>query len=94
MGKAMLIQPTQSFEVFIKLDSSQYQCQMLSLSENLLELKGIHHIELLTPIEFRSSYFRGVGTIKDVIFDTFYYIFLIQIESIHFQPGFLINTEM
>lgn len=92
----MLIQPTHSYEVLIRVgqEEKKIQCHMLSLSETLLELSGYEYINRLTQVTFHSNKFRGSGVAKDISFERGHYVYFIQIQDIHFLPGFLVDTEL
>lgn len=90
----MLIQPVQPVLVTIKIGESQYECQMISLSDTELELSGSEYIEKESAVLFFAKYFRGNGTISEIKFAQFCFTYKLSIDAIQFQPGLIINTRL
>ncbi|MBN9230306.1 MAG: hypothetical protein BGO90_02400 [Legionella sp. 40-6] len=90
----MLIEPTQPIYVKVKSGHDEYTCQLVSLSDTELELKGDFYMEKASSISFLGKYFRGRATINDINFLQPDFIYHLIIDEIQFQPGLLIDTEL
>lgn len=90
----MLIEPTQPIFVKVKLGHDEHTCQLVSLTETQLELKGDFYIERESSILFKGKYFRGQATVHDINFLQPNFLYHLIIDEIQFQPGLLIDTEL
>lgn len=90
----MLIQPVQPVYVVVKIGQADHMCQMISLSDNLLELKCNDYFEKESQVSFLGKYFRGRAVIQEIVFSKLHFIYQMNIEEIQFQPGLLINTRL
>lgn len=94
MELGVLIQPLQPVPVVVKIGHTDHICQMLSLSDNQLELKCTDYFEKESHVSFLGKYFRGQAIIQQITFSKLHFIYLLNIEEIQFQPGLLINTRL
>jgi hypothetical protein len=94
MEDVVIIQPIQPVMVTIKIGENQYDCQMISLSETVLELNGHDYVEKERDVLFLAQYFRGKATVRDVTFTHFCFTYKLDIKTIQFQPGLIINTRL
>lgn len=90
----MLIQPVQPVVVTIKIGQCNYDCQMISLSESELELKGNDYFEKESHVLFLAKYFRGHAIVREIEFSHYCFTYKMEISQIQFQPGLLINTRL
>lgn len=90
----VLIQPVQPVNVTIKIGKKIYDCQMISLSETELVLNCNDYMEKDSEALFIAKYFRGAATVRDIEFIQFFFTYKLEIDSIQFQPGLLINTRL
>lgn len=90
----MLIEPVKPVAIVIKIGSAKYDCQMVSLSHNELELSCKEYLEKETSVLFVAKFFRGTGLIVEVKFQQDHFIYKLNIEEIQFQPGLLIDTSL
>lgn len=90
----MLIQPVQPVMVTVKIGESKFDCQMLSLSENELEITSSDYLEKESSVSFFAKYFRGSGIIREIKFAQYCFTYKMDIEKIQFQPGLIINTKL
>jgi hypothetical protein len=90
----VLIQPVQPVFVVVKIGHEDHICQLVSLSDNQLELKCNDYFEKECEVSFLGKYFRGRAIINEVTFSKLYFIYQLNIEEIQFQPGLLINTRL
>ena len=93
----MLIQPVQPVFVVVKIgpnDQKDHMCQMLSLSDNKLELRCNDYLEKESEVVFSAKYFRGLGIIEEITYAKLHFIYHMNIKEIQFQPGLLINTQL
>ncbi|MFT4060563.1 MAG: hypothetical protein QM652_13585 [Legionella sp.] len=90
----MLIEPVQPIFVVVKVDHNDHMCQMISLSDNQLQLKCSTYFEKESQVSFLGKYFRGRAVIEDISFSKLHFIYQMNIEEIQFQPGLLINTHL
>lgn len=90
----MLIQPVQPVGVTIRIGDMSYEGQMVSLSETELEVSLQDYLEKDSEVLFIAQYFKGEATIRDIKFAHYCFTYRIEIKSIQFQPGLLINTRL
>lgn len=90
----VLIQPVQPVSVTLKIGENKYECQMLSLTEEQLELSGQNYLEKGCQVFFMGKYFRGAARINEIEFAQYCFTYTLDIENIQFQPGLLINTRL
>ncbi|WP_040534133.1 hypothetical protein [Legionella drancourtii] len=90
----MLIQPVQPVFVVVKIGDDDHMCQMVSLTDNHLELKCHDYFEKESQVSFLGKYFRGRAIIQEITFSKVHFIYQMNIEEIQFQPGLLINTRL
>ena len=90
----VLIQPIQPILVTIKTGEHQYEGQMISLSDEQLELSCRDYFEKDTQVLFVAKYFRGMALIKEINFAQCYFTYKLELTQIQFQPGLLINTRL
>lgn len=88
----MLIQPSQPVPIIIKLKEKLIHSNMMSLTETELELNCTCYLDKNSRVQFIGQYFRGHGQITAIRFTHMNFHYTLRIESIHFQPGLLINT--
>ncbi|WP_298627387.1 hypothetical protein [uncultured Legionella sp.] len=90
----MLIQPVQPVYVTIKIGENIYECQMISLSETELVINCNDYMEKDSLVLFIAKYFRGAARIREIEFIQFFFTYKLEIDTIQFQPGLLINTRL
>ncbi|WP_131795665.1 hypothetical protein [Fluoribacter gormanii] len=90
----MLIQPVQPVNVLIKIGEIEYIGQLLSLSEEKLDLKCEEYIEKDIEVAFFAKHFRGHAIIEEIQFARSFFTYQLTIQEIQFQPGLLINTRL
>ena len=90
----MIIQPVQPIFVLVKIGQEEHRCQMVSLSDNQLELKSNNYFAKGTQVSFLGKYFRGHASIQEITFSKLHFIYQMNINEIQFQPGLLINTQL
>ena len=90
----MLIEPTQPLLMTIKIKEQSYGCQLLRLSEQLLEIKSREFFETESQVCFLAQYFRGQARVENYSFNKPYFFYQLHIENIQFLPGLLINTRL
>jgi hypothetical protein len=90
----MLIQPVQPVHVLMKIGEIEYISQLLSLSEEKLELRCEEYIEKEIEVSFFAKHFRGQAIIEEIQFADSFFTYQLTIQEIQFQPGLLINTRL
>lgn len=90
----MQIQPVQPIHVTLKNEEQQSQCLLISLSDSELEISSNDYFDQDSRLEFIASYFRGQGRVIKIVFSQSLFKYTLSIDSIHFQPGLLINMRL
>lgn len=90
----MLIQPVQPIDIAMQFGENKYKCQMISLSETELELSCQDYLEKESHVSFITRYFRGNAIIREISFAQYCFTYKLEIATIQFQPGLLINTRL
>lgn len=90
----MLIQPIEPVGVTIRIGDSIYEGHMVSLSETELEVSLSDYLEKDSDLIFIAQYFKGEAIIRDIHFAHYCFTYRVEIRSIQFQPGLLINTRL
>lgn len=90
----MLIEPVKPVAVVIKFGQNKYDCQMISLSQTVLELCCHDYLEKDSKVLFIAQFFRGKAVIHEIKFNKDQFIYKLAIEEIQFQPGLLIDTSL
>ncbi|KTC91584.1 hypothetical protein OQJ18_11910 [Fluoribacter dumoffii] len=90
----MLIQPVQPVYVLMKIGEDEFLAQLISLSEEKLELKCEEYFEKDIEISFYAKHFRGQAIIQEIKFAHSFFTYQLLIQEIQFQPGLLINTRL
>lgn len=90
----MEIHPVQPVKVQLICDMNKAHAFMLSLSDTVLKVICHAHFDINEILVFKSEYFKGEGQVKSSEISKYCYRYTIEIFSIKFQPGLLINTKL
>jgi hypothetical protein len=90
----MDINPTESLVVVLKTEVSEIAGCLVTLTDESLSLKSQHFLQGGGGLSFRSRFFRGHAGIKNITFDKDGFVYELEILTIQFQPGLLINVRL
>lgn len=90
----MQIQPVQPVDVELKCGDVRMRGMLLQLTDDELLVTSKEYLEKDNVISFIARYFRGEAIIKKVMYSEYLFTYTLAINSIRFQPGLLINTQL
>lgn len=93
-GAVMDINPNQSLIVVLKSEACEIVGSLITLSDDALNLKSTQFLKGGGTLSFRSQFFRGHAGVKNITFDTDGFVYELEILTIQFQPGFLIDMRL
>jgi hypothetical protein len=88
----MNVQPLQVISIILKKDGSQLKGHLITLSDEEIILSSKEFFACPGAFAFQAHFFRGQAILKDVVFADGQFTFYLEILSICFRPGLLIDT--
>lgn len=90
----MQIKPVQPVAVQLKCGQLQASCYLVELSNSEMQLTSTDYLDKNSPVVFSAKFFRGEATITQVEFFRYQFSYTLTINSIRYQPGLLVNTQL
>lgn len=90
----MEIEPVQPVTVILKSMTRQSYGLLIRLSDQTMEVSAEEYYPELTPLQFQSTYFRGVGVVEGIVYKQQSFRYTLKLDQIHFKPGLVINTRL
>lgn len=90
----MHIQPLHPISILLKVDGVEIECELLTLTDTELDVSCAVFFDRETSLSFQSDYFKGLGAVSSIKFTGRIFNYTITIRTIHFVPGFLVNTRI
>jgi hypothetical protein len=90
----MQIRPLEQIDISLKTEETHINGRLISLSDDELRLNSISYLPPTKGmLDFVCKYFHGQGEIKKINFEEDKFTYYLEIYTIHFQPGFLVNCR-
>lgn len=90
----MLIQPNHSIPLVLYFKQRQLSAYMSALTDSALTITCETYIDKHSIVSFINPYFRGQGSITKIHFDKAIFTYNLDIASIQFKPGLIINQKI
>lgn len=89
----MQINPLESIDVSLKYEELLIEGCLVSLSDDEITLNSQSYLPAKGIVEFIAKHFHGYANIKKINFEQDHFVYFLEIYTIHFQPGFLVNCR-
>lgn len=89
----MQINPLERIDVHLKHEGSDIEACLMSLSDAEIKLSSRGYLPAKGLIDFSAKHFQGQAGINKILFEDGKFIYYLEIYTIHFQPGFLVNCR-
>jgi|GEM_PF-3018613 len=90
----MQIQPTQPVLVWLKRNQVQIKSYMVQMTEEELCVISTEFMDKEESVAFLSKFFRGTAHISLIAYSSYQFTYTLIIETIHYQPGLLVDTQL
>ena len=90
----MQIEPIDPVLVKIHVNELESQGYLIEINEKEIKITSKDFFEKDVVILFISRFFKGKALIKKVSYQDCLFTYLLEIHSINYQPGLLINTKL